>query len=263
MNLSGNVWIFFMIIFPIVLSLPNRTVFSEFLREDQHVVGISIGNLRASSFIDTLTTCVADQYTLKAPTVQVFIPMLTGPDPDGPPQYKLVVNSYVSTQKPFVQPNVAVPTTQVEQLIFNERGLSIKDGDEYLNINWKESDMCQSINPAPLNDLEEFTDELMLPYNYQLNFSACDGVGVQDVDLCKTYEKLSCLLSRNKYNACQYWTILGPFKNCKLEAFSLNAISPEFKASTLLSEESGLPFIAALQTDVDFQVNLKIPCIED
>ena len=244
------------------LNLPNRPILTEFLREDQHVVGMSIGNLSSTSFIDTLSDSVSSRYSLNASTVQFFIPMLTGPDPNGPLQYKVVLNSFVSTDKPFLQANAAIPTTQVEEIVLNENGLYMKDDDEYLHVSWRESEICKSLDHDVTDYVNEYTEELIVPYKYLLNFSACDDSEVQEVDLCRAYEELACTLSQNRFNACEYWALVDSLKMCKLMSYSVDAISSGFQAASLLSETDHIPVFSEIQSAVDFHGNLKVPCID-
>lgn len=244
------------------LTLPNKPVLTEFLQEDQHVVGVAIGNLESTSFIDTLPARVSDQFTLRTPSVQFFIPMLTGQDPNGSPQFKLVLNSLVSTDKPFLQPNTAVPTTQVERLVFNETGVTVVDGEEHFSVKWAASDNCETLCHSPSDGLGEFIEDLILPYNYELDFSMCDAQEVKEVDLCKSHEELRCTLSRNKFNACEYWTTLAPYRKCQMEMFEIVEISDKFQAESLLSDIDKTPIIADLQSETYVGQNYKIPCID-
>ena len=165
----------------------------------------------------------------------------------------LVLNSFVSTDKPFLQPNTAVPTTQVEELVFKGNGgVTLKDGEEYLNVTWKEAETCETLNYLSSRDLDEFIYDLMLPYNYELNFSMCDTRDVMEVDLCKSHEELRCIFSQNRFNACEYWTVVKgvSYRKCKLETFTIEAISATFQAESLLSQDDRIPIIADIQNDV-------------
>ncbi|XP_071840534.1 uncharacterized protein [Apostichopus japonicus] len=244
------------------LNLPNYPILTEFLHPGEHVVGISIGHVSASSFIDTLPCDVAEKYSLKTPTVQFFVPYLTGPDPNDLPNFKLALSSFVSTEKPFLNPNLAFPAYQVEELIINEFGVSMKDGKDYFTVSWKEAESCHVADNVTNDDVDEYLADLMVTLNHELDFSACETSDVQDVDMCMAREEMSSILSRNRLNACGYWKPMGPFTKCTLEYYTLESISERFKKASLLSEENTSPIVFEMQTEVDFSANIKVPCIE-
>ncbi|PIK49616.1 hypothetical protein BSL78_13516 [Apostichopus japonicus] len=244
------------------LNLPNYPILPEFLQPDEHVVGISIGHLSAQSFIDTLPCDVAAKYSLKTPTVQFFVPYLTGPDPNDLPNFKLALSSFVSTEKPFLDPNMAIPAFQVEELIINEFGVSMKDGEDYFTASWKEAESCHIVDYVIIEDVNEYLDELMFSLNHELDFSACESSDVQEVDMCMAREEMSSILSRNRLNACEYWTPIEPYTKCTLEKYTLESISEGFKEASLLSEENTSPIVFEMHTQADFAANIKVPCIE-
>ncbi|XP_071840339.1 uncharacterized protein [Apostichopus japonicus] len=244
------------------LNLPNYPILPEFLQPDEHVVGISIGHLSAQSFIDTLTCDVAEKYSLKTATIQFFVPYLTGPDPNDLPNFKLALSSFVSTEKPFLDPNMAVPAFQVEELIINEFGVSMKDGEDYFTASWKEAESCHIVDYVINDDVNEYIDELMFSLNHELDFSACESSDVQDVDMCMAREEMSSILAQNRLNACEYWTPMEPFTKCTLEYYALESISEKFKEASLLSEENTYPIVFEKQPQAVFAANIKVPCIE-
>lgn len=244
------------------LNLPNYTILQKFLKPWEHVIGVSIGNLTAKSFVNTLSTSTAAQYSLEAPTVQFFVPFLTGPDPNGPPNFKMTLSSYVSTDKPFLNPNMGVPAVQVDKLVIDENGVMMEDGDELFHVSWREEKRCRQVNYVINASVDDYINELIIPFDYKLDFSACDPSDVQHVDLCMAYNEMNCVLSRNWLNSCEYWAPMEPFSKCKLKSFTLEGITEGFQKRSMLYGEPKLPIVYEMQHEADFSANIKVPCME-
>ncbi|PIK40289.1 hypothetical protein BSL78_22867 [Apostichopus japonicus] len=115
------------------LTLPYPPVLQDLIGDEDHVVAVSFGRLEATS---AHTEDLLDSYATEADTVQFFIPFLTGKDETAEPMYKLALNSFVSTDKPFFQPNVAIPTEQVESISLSDTGLVVRNGSDVLSISF-------------------------------------------------------------------------------------------------------------------------------
>ncbi|XP_071839965.1 uncharacterized protein [Apostichopus japonicus] len=244
------------------LNLPNYRILTEFLAPGEHVIAVGIGNFSSKSFKDTLPSDVADQYSLDTPLVSFFIPLLTGPDANGPAQYKVHLSSFVSTEKPFLNPNMALPVKQVDEFVITEFGASITNGCDYFSVSWEEAECCHLVDHVINADINEYLDELMFSANHELDFSACQSQDVQEVDMCKARDKLTPAMSQNRHNVCEYWSPLESFRKCTLENYALDSISEAFQEASLLSKDNKAPIVYEIQHQADFAANLKIPCIE-
>lgn len=243
------------------LNLPNYQVLPGFLEPDEHVVVVAVGNLTAASFVNTLPCSVAEKYSLDSPNIDFFIPLLTGPDPTDLPRYKLLLGGFVSTQKPFLNPNMAVPCEQVDKIVISENGVTMTDGDNYFIASWEEKEECIPANYSINAGIDQYLDELIVPFRGELDSSTCDANDVQHVDLCETYKQMQDSLLSSGFNACEYWTSLEQYTKCELESYTLLSISERFQEVSLLHDSPTSPIIYEIQHEAQFGANMKIPCM--
>lgn len=171
------------------------------------------------------------------------------------------MHSYVSTNKSFLNPNMAIPCKQVDEIVITDRGVAMKDGDEYFTASWKEKQKCFPSNYVVVANINKYLDELMLPFRGEMDFSACDPSEVQDVHLCQAYKEMQNILESNSLNACEYWTPLEGYTKCQLESFTLDSISEGFQEVSLLHEAPTSPIVYEIQQESHFRANMKIPCM--
>lgn len=243
------------------LHLPNYQVLPEFLEPDEHVVVVVVGNLTAQSFVDTLPCSTAEKYSLEAANVAFAIPFLTGSNRNDPPHFKLVTYSYVSTNRPYINPHMAIPVEQVDKIVMTDNGVTMTDGDEYFSVRWEETEKCIPANYVIAENINEYLDELMFPFGGELDFSACDTSDVQDVHVCQAQKQMADVIADNKLNSCQYWTSLEPYTKCELESYTLVSISKGFQELSLIHEAPISPIVYEIQREAQFAINLKIPCM--
>lgn len=191
-------------------------------------MAIVYGKLGAKSIEDSLPADVKANYETKADTVQFFIPFLTGSDPDAEPKYKLALTSFVSTAKPFIQPNIAIPTEQVDLLNVRSDGLTIVDADVgVLDITWSELRECDVPDNVIVHDFDEYIDEFTLSFKRNPDYPFCDEPDAGESIVCEYQETADC--------ACQFWTH-GQTKICKATSFSVTDITEKFKNVSLLTD---------------------------
>lgn len=234
------------------LTLPNRTVLPDILTPDQHVVAIVYGMLGAKAIEDSLPAKVKAEYETKAGNVQFFIPFLTGSDPNARPTYKLALGSFVSTTKPFIQPNIAIPTEQVDFLQARPDGLTIVDGCEELDIVWSPFHGCELPDDVVLHDFEEYVDEFTLSFENQNDYSFCDEPGTSDNIFCEELYITDC--------ACQFWTH-GRTERCDGGFFSVAHITKKFEEVSLLTDGPQDAVLTELTEGV-YGIGAQKPCIE-
>ncbi|KAJ8033461.1 hypothetical protein HOLleu_23709 [Holothuria leucospilota] len=206
------------------LTVPNRLILPEILEPDQHVVAIVYGKLGAKSIEDSLPINVKAKYETKADTVHFFIPFLTGPDSYAKPTYKLALGGFVSTTKPFIHPDIVIPTEQVDLLEVRPDGVTIVDAKGVLNTTWSQPCECEVPDEIILHDFEEYVDEFTLSFRSNPDFSFCDEPGAGGDNFCKYRNITDC--------ACEFWTH-GHTKKCEAENFSVTYITGKFKELSL------------------------------
>lgn len=227
------------------------------------MVLVAVGNITSRSFVDTLPCDTAEKYSLESPIVAFYIPYLTGPDPNDAPQFKLLTGSYVSTDKPFLNPNLAIPCEQVEEIVITDHGVTMKDGDAVFSASWEEEADCNLPKKFVTASIYEYGIELLPPFNKDLDFTACDPIDVQEVDICKVHEQVTDAMVSSGFNACEYWMPIGGYSNCQLKSFSLDSISNKFADVSLLNEThiAQDPVAYELVQESLFASYMKIPCM--
>ncbi|WP_411025428.1 hypothetical protein, partial [Salmonella sp. s55004] len=192
-----------------ILKLPKTPILQDFTAADQHVIAISLGTFNATSFKEALKER-SNIYSTVVTTVQLFIPFLSGMN-EMEPIYKLSLGSFVSTDKPIIQPNPAIPTQQVDSLDVTINDMSLQHGQDTFKMSWSAPKQPCSPDNVIIRKLDAYIDEFTVSYKGEMNFSMCDKID-EDVDLCQNRDKIRCELSKNGFNSCQYWL---PGKNVK------------------------------------------------
>lgn len=245
----NTIYSFFFGVFSGGLTLPYPPVLQDLIGDEDHVVAVSFGRLEATS---AHTEDLLDSYATEADTVQFFIPFLTGKDETAEPMYKLALNSFVSTDKPFFQPNVAIPTEQVESISLSDTGLVVRNGSDVLSISLTVPSSKSCVVPDIVTEekIEGYNREYTLSHLVKPNQALCNEGSTADLHVCVVRE-LPCM--------CQFW-YHRKLQECDVGETLLDTISDKFKEISLLSGDEGAAVVSVANTG-DFGIVVKSPCV--